>query len=141
MQPTNIIGLFVEDHVRIASLLNDFKKNKHKKPKKNMEIFNQLSNALKKHFKEEELLYKRYKYKTGNIIPILKTIGNEHEILLENLKRIQKSLKDASKIDTTGFYTLLLRHKNIEEHLLYPELDNVLSDKEKEDVYWKIKVK
>jgi len=83
MQPTSIISLFVEDHARISSLLNDFKKNKHKKPKKTAELFNQLSNALKKHFKEEELLYAKYKYKTGNILPILQTIGEEHRIFRE----------------------------------------------------------
>jgi len=56
------------------------------------------------------------------------------------LDKMQHSLREGNKIDTSGFYALLLRHKNIEERLLYPELDNVLSDKEKEDVYWKLKI-
>lgn len=140
MQPTNIISLFVEDHARISSLLNDFKKNKYKKSKKTAGLFNQLSNALRNHFKEEELLYSKYKYKTGNIIPVIQTIKREHEIFSGKLDMMQLSIKKQDKINTTGFFELLLRHKNIEERLLYPELDNVLSDKEKEDIYWKLKI-
>ena len=38
-----------------------------------------------------------------------------------------------------GHHDLLEQHKNTEEEYLYPEFDNILSDKEKEEVYWKIK--
>jgi hemerythrin len=138
----NIISLFVEDHERIASLLKDFKKHKHENTKKVKDIFKQLQQALIDHFHQEEILYSKYKHKTGEIIPALQTIGKEHIIILEKLGNIQKSLiHGETNINISGLYTLLERHKNIEDRLLYPEFDRVLSDKEKEDVYWKIKVR
>jgi len=140
MEPT-IIALFLEEHDRISSLLNDFKKHKYDKSKKTKEIFKQISESLNRHFEEEELLYSKYKYKTGEILPILQTIRKEHSIILDGLDNISNSLKKGDKVNTMGLFLLLEKHKNIEDRLLYPELDRVLSDKEKEDVYWKIKVK
>jgi hemerythrin len=142
MQRINVTGLFVEDHKRIASLLNDFKKHKHDGSKKTKELFKELNRALIIHFHQEELLYSQYKYKTGDILPILQTIRGEHTDILEHMNKIQQSLKqNSNKIDIAGLYGILERHKNMEERLLYPELDSVLSSKEKEEVYWKIKVK
>ena len=46
MEIINIIGLFIEDHERIVSLLNDFKKHKHDKKKKTVDIFKQLVDSI-----------------------------------------------------------------------------------------------
>jgi len=142
IQNINIVGLFVEDHERINSLLGDFKKHKHKNTKKAREIFKQLQQGLIKHFHQEEILYSTYKYRTGNIMPIIQTIREEHSIILDKLTNIQQTLKKRqTQIDVSELYTFFERHKNVEDRLLYPELDSVLSDKEKEEVYWKLKVK
>ncbi|MFH1641778.1 MAG: hemerythrin domain-containing protein [Nanoarchaeota archaeon] len=134
MQAYNIINLFVEDHNRITELLDIFtgKKTKHN--------FNNLKKALEKHFVEEELLYSRYKYKTGEIIPVLQTVGKEHSNILEILKKIEAAVKKIYAVGILELYALLERHKNMENRLLYPELDKVITDKEKEEVYWSIKM-
>ena len=92
-----------------------------------------MESLLKKHIDEEELLYSSYKYKTGEILPILQTIRNEHSIILEKLEKAKKTK------DIDDFHSFLIRHKNVEERLLYPELDKALSEKQKEDVYWNIR--
>jgi hemerythrin superfamily protein len=137
----NVIGLFLGDHQRIVKLLNEFKRSKRSQFKKTKEIFEQLDFSIRKHQKQEEILYMNYKQTTGEFIPALQTIRREHQIIEDHLDRIRRAMNDGSKIETAKLYPLLERHKNIEERLLYPELDNVLSEKEKEDVYWKIKVK
>jgi len=141
MKTTNIINLFVEDHERIDSLLGNFKNIQNKEPKKAIKIFDQLSNDLIRHFHQEEILYSNYKYTTWEIIPVIQTIRKEHEMILKKIDKIRNSFKKGSiNIDTTKLFSLFERHKNIENTLLYPELDRVLSDKEKEEVYWRIKV-
>jgi len=140
-QPLSIIGIFLEDHDRIESMLSDFKKHKHEGSKKTYELFKDLSGALVRHFHQEEILYSTYKHKTGQIIAVLQTVREEHEIILKKLSKINDSLmKQNSDIDVSELFTLLQRHKNVEDRLLYPELDRVLTDKEREEVYWKIKV-
>lgn len=139
---SNIISLFVEDHERIAQLLTEFKKDKNKNPKKAKEIFKQLHNDLIKHFHQEKILYSKYKQTTGDILPIIQTVNQEHIVILEKLMNIHQSLdKEETNIDVSNLYSLLEKHKNVEERNLYPELDLVLSEKEKEDIYWKMKVR
>ncbi len=140
VQDTNIISLFVKDHERITSLLNDFDIIQKNEPKKALGILKQLNQTLTVHFHQEEILYSNYKNAAGEIIPVMQTIRKEHEIILKKIEKATNSLNKGSGIDTTSLLSLLERHKNIEQGLLYPELDRVLSEKDKEDVYWKIKV-
>ncbi len=139
VEDINLVGLFVNDHKRIVALLNEFKRSKRNKTAKT--IFEQLDYSLRLHFKEEEYLYSKYKQKTGEFLGSLQTIKKEHETIIGYLDAIRRALNNSSKINIKEFFPLLERHKNIEERLLYPELDNALTEKEKEDVYWKIKVK
>ncbi|MEA2038133.1 MAG: hemerythrin domain-containing protein [Nanoarchaeota archaeon] len=142
MQALSVTGLLVQDHERIESLLDDFKKTKHKQTKKKVQIFNELAETLRRHFNQEAILYSKYKHLTGEILPILQTVHNEHIEMNEHIERIGNAIRsEDDNVDTSGFFALLVRHRNIEERNLYPELDNVLSDKEKEEVYWKLKVR
>ncbi len=139
MQSTNIVSLFVEDHERIALLLEDFNKSQNKKKK--VATFQQLSKDLIRYFHQEEILYSEYRYKTGAVIPVIQTVRKEHEIILKRIEKIRNSFnKGLMDIDTAKLSSLFERHKTIENSLLYPELDRVLSDSEKEGVYGKIKV-
>ena len=141
MEETNIIGLFVEDHERISSLLNDFKKHKHNRARKTKELFSQLSRSIAVHLHQEEILYTQYRNTTGKTLPILQTIRNEHTLISEKIQEIKDELeKGEGKIEIGDLYEVIERHKNVEERLLYPELDNVLTQKEKDEVFWKLKV-
>ena len=68
---------------------------------------------------------------------VLKMIKEDHAIILRKVKELRES-KDP---DFNELLTILERHKNIEERLVYPEYDKVLTDTEKEEVYWKLRVK
>ncbi len=142
MKNTNVISLFLEDHERISQLLTEFKKLKHKNIRKAKDIFKQLHQDLIRHFHQEKILYSRYKQTTGDILPILQTINKEHTTILEKLLGIQRSLaKEDTNIDISDLYAILEKHKNVEDRLLYPEFERILSEKEKEDMYWKMKVR
>jgi hemerythrin len=140
MQVISVNALFMKDHSRIGDLLQAFKETKHKNPEKSVQIFTQLKNALDKHFREEELLYCKYKYSNGAIMPMLNQIRDEHMEINTKINEIQNALKKGDiTFNLDGFYELLEKHKKTEDEYLYPELDNVLSDKDKEEVYWKMK--
>lgn len=118
----NILSLLVEDHKKIEKLIEQFKQDKNN--------FSALNDAMIKHFREEEKLYSAYVSTTNKTLPIIQTITKEHEILANNLKQAQYSS------DISEFEALVQRHKNMEERLLYPELDKELSENQKENAYW-----
>ncbi len=118
----NILSLLVEDHKKIEKLIEQFKQDKNN--------FSALNDAMIKHFREEEKLYSAYLSTTNKTLPIIQTITKEHEILANNLKQAQYSS------DISEFEALVQRHKNMEERLLYPELDKELSENQKENAYW-----
>jgi hemerythrin len=134
------MSLFLEDHKRITGLLLAFNKQIDTKEPQSKETFEQLHQALITHFHQEEFLYSNYRNITGEIIPVIKTIRKEHQFILKRLAKIKNSLEKGSEIDLGNLLSLLERHKNVEDRLLYPELDRILSDSEKEDIYWKIQV-
>ena len=70
---------------------------------------------------------------------LLKQSEEQHLEILSALDEMGKAIRSGEKIDTGSFRMLLEKHKNMEERLVYPEFDNVLSDKDKEEVYSKIK--
>ena len=130
----DVISLFVEDHKKIAAILKELKeKNSDKAMLENLRVW------LTKHFNEEERLYSEYKHKTGKILPVLQTIRKEHETIKKELMDFESSKRTKEKL-SKEIITLLERHKNVEERILYPELDKILSEKEKEEIYWKLKV-
>jgi hemerythrin len=126
-----VTNLLLEDHKRISSLIL-----------KSMdeESLKQLKLILHKHFKEEEIFFSKYKYATGPLIPIMEQIREEHPKITEMLNNITKELKQKKSTATVReLLRLLSHHKKLEEDYLYPEIDNLLSDSEKEEIYWKIK--
>lgn len=121
-------SLFNDDHKKIVTLLNALKKNVN-----NDEKIKELQLVLHKHFKEEELFYTKNQYMPSPIIPMLKSILDEHTVIRTKLK----TLDSFEKI--TELIKILAKHKKTEEDFLYPELDSAISDVEKDEIYWKIK--
>lgn len=62
----------------------------------------------------------------------------EHDIILEMLNTIKNDLAFKDNLDVSEFQELLLRHKNFEDEILYPELDNKLNKKQKRLIIEKI---
>jgi hypothetical protein len=141
MEHANLMSLFVDDHKKITNLLLDFKKQLDKKDPKCKDTFQIAHQILITHFHQEEVLYSNYRNTTGDIIPVIKTIRKEHQIILKKLTKINKALETSAEIDISKLLSILERHKNVEDRLLYPELDRILSDTEKEEIYWKMNVK
>src|SRR3989338_1541222 len=129
----SLTSLFVFDHKRIFELINDLKAEKGREAQH--KIFQKIDASLRDHLKEEEQLYSRYHQSTGELLPVFSSLKREHELFLHYLEDIKRSLERGIKAETKIFFSLLERHKNVEERLVYPEFDRVLSKKEKEEHY------
>ena len=132
-----ITELMISNHNRLGELFNDFKSVKHKDKKKTKELFNRFKEELITHFITEEKVIKNVLGKKKeklfcNILPVASSLNLEHKKMLAQLEKISDSIKDnEEKINTSEFHLMLKRHKNIEERLLYPELDRLLGKKER----------
>ena len=141
-----ITECMVKDHKRIIDLFNTFKKVKNRNVKKAKEVFKKIDKDLRKHFKEEEKVIKAAFGKNNkerkNLLPIAASLKDQHNQIRNILTRISKSLnKTTVFIETYDLFLFLIRHKNVEEHLFYPKLDDVLPEKEKKKVIEVIKKK
>ncbi len=133
IEQTNIIQVFVESHKHISSLLEKLKTNP------DQETFDQLETEFTKHIKQEELLYAKYRNQTGETLPILQKIKEDHATILETLANLMLALRRNEKVDFSELLTLNEQHKNMEERLLYPELDKEISEEDKEEVMWNVR--
>jgi len=138
----SITGCMMDDHERLMNLFNDFKKTKNRDNKKAKELFSKFDSELRKHFDAEETLIRLSFRKNGNKkinpLPIASSLRLEHDRIKNILARILSSMKNSTKLDTFDLYLVLNHHKNVEERLLYPELDEMLSQKEKNKIFEKI---
>ncbi|MBN1156835.1 hemerythrin domain-containing protein [Candidatus Woesearchaeota archaeon] len=135
--PRSITELMVSDHERIMGMFNDFKSTVKFNLETGARIFSRFESEFRKHMKvEEKLISTIFRKSAGekeNLVPIADSLKLEHETLLSNMNIIAVGLKKNEVPDSNGFYLMLRHHKNIEDRLFYPKLDDVLDEKEKNE--------
>lgn len=137
---TSIIKLFLDDHRDIEKLITTLKKDTITK-KERKEVFKNMASSLLTHIRQEEHLYSKFKYVTGDILYSIQNIRKQHNIIKEELRTINPKSDDLKDLtDISGLLALLEKHKKIEENTLYPEIDKILTGKEKEELLIKMKI-
>ena len=140
-----ITRLMVRDHARLLGLFIELKNLKNKDIKKFRELFKKLNNGLRTHFIEEEKIinsaFGKKSDKGSNLLPIASSLKLQHNQITTILESISKSISQGETIDFSDLYLILNKHKNIEERLFYPELDRMLSEKDKLKILETIKRK
>jgi hemerythrin len=134
----SISALMVSDHERLLGLFNDFKSCKDHERERVIKIFSRFRNELLNHFiTEETIMKKSFTNKEGkeNLLPIAASLKLEHKRIIDIVNEINEACKKGRKIDLSNLFLILRHHKNIEDRLFYPELDRVLSEKEKRIVF------
>jgi len=137
-----IFDFMSKDHDRLDGIFKEFQKASHSGPAEAKKLFSEFSFGLKRHIVwEEEILFPLFEERTG-----MKDGGPTEAMRFEHLQ-IKSFLKEIDgRIslvqDSTGAEQELLRilgdHNMKEEHILYPSIDSVLSEKEAEAVVEKI---
>jgi hypothetical protein len=133
-QPRSIAELMVNDHERLMELFNDFKATMKSDSESASRIFSRFESELRKHMKVEERListiFRKSAGEKENLLPIADSLKLEHERLLLKISQIMIALKKNEIPDSSGFFLMLRHHKNIEDRLFYPKLDEILDEKE-----------
>lgn len=131
-----IIAAFMgQDHDRLDQLYSGFRSEKTSNPAKAKELFSEFKRGLQRHIVwEEEFLFPRFESRTGSSdggpIPVMRW---EHRRIKGLLDRIHDQVA-TGKMETDDWErelaNVLLVHNTKEESVLYPAIDQCLSEQE-----------
>ncbi|MFC1768252.1 hypothetical protein ACFLZX_00680 [Nanoarchaeota archaeon] len=128
----NFSSIFLSDHNIIDSIVADIKETN------GLNKLKLLREAVEGHFADENEIYNRYKEISQSWIPAIHTIQQQHVDILNELNRFEREVGGNVNLNLTELFLLMRRHRNMEERLLYPELDSVFSEDQRKE--WNNKV-
>lgn len=137
-----VLHFMGEDHDRLDNIFKEFKSIKNIEKGEAKKLFHQFKIGLQKHIVwEEEILFPLFEDKTGmrDTGPTA-VMRMEHRTIKDFLEKIHENLgKNIPTNDLEeGLIEVLTEHNNKEENILYPWIDNSVSEEEKEEVFTKM---
>lgn len=134
---------FGDDHKRLDSIFLQFQDIKNKDFPKAKEYFKEFMFGLRKHIVwEEDILFPAFEEKTGMKTGPTEVMRMEHRQIKEILESIHHKVanKDTkTSEDEQKLQEILSVHNLKEENILYPAIDNMLSEGEKENIFVQMK--
>ena len=135
-----ITAYYEQDHDRLDELFKTFQTLKRSNFAKAKEAFKEFKIGLQRHIMwEEELLFPMWEEKTGMVedgpTPMMR---HEHSQIKQLLDAIHKKVEGnnlETDQDEQALLTLLGSHNRKEERALYPAIDNVTGEDEREKVF------
>ena len=131
---------YEEDHDRLDELFKSFRQEKRQNYPKAKEYFKQFRAGLQRHIVwEEEILFPLFEEKTGLIgAGPTQVMRMEHRLIGKYLEAIHDKVRvqdPESDEEEALLLNTLQFHNHKEEHILYPAIDNALSDAERASVF------
>ncbi len=135
-----ISAYFEEDHDRLDTLFREFQLAKRSDVAKAKEAFKAFKFGLQRHIVwEEDLLFPLWEEKTGMAEGgPTQVMRREHRQIGERLEAIHQKVQERnpdSDLEEQALLEVLKAHNIKEERVLYPSIDDVTSEAEREAVY------
>lgn len=144
MPGPTISTFFAEDHHRLDALFESFQSQKYTDYGKAKDAFREFKSGLERHIVwEEQLLFPLWEEKTGmaDSGPTFVMRG-EHRHIGERLEAILRKVQNEDPdtgVEEQALIVLLSAHNMKEERVLYPSIDKVTTDEERDELYGKMK--
>jgi regulator of cell morphogenesis and NO signaling len=138
MSAPSINDFLTEDHDRLDGLLETFQEWRAKDSAKARDFLTQFTVGLQRHLRwEESILFPLFERKTGQS-GLTNTLRGEHEEIREWLAALNQKVEQ-NDADCDHEEKMLVEelggHNAREEYALYPELDRLLTDEEKQAAF------
>jgi iron-sulfur cluster repair protein YtfE (RIC family) len=135
-----ISTVFEEDHDRLDGLFKSFQSLKRFDFAKAKEAFQEFKFGLQRHIVwEEDVLFPLWEEKTGMVEGgPTQVMRREHRQIGDCLEAIHQKVQEQnpdSDREEQALLELLGNHNMKEERVLYPAIDSVTSEKERETIY------
>ncbi|UCG95450.1 MAG: hemerythrin domain-containing protein [archaeon] len=130
----SISDVMSRDHKKIEDILSEFKNNIG--GQEELQSFNNFRWELEGHlFLEERAIFTFLRSKKSRLYEDIPKIEEEHDRLLDLLNKIGEDLKNQKNADAMEnqkeLEALLIKHKEFEDTVLYPKLDESLNEEQK----------
>ena len=144
MSEGKISATFEQDHDRLDALFSTFQEQKRKDVSKAKEAFVAFKFGLQRHIVwEEDVLFPKWEENSGMAeggpTQVMRT---EHRMIGDCLEAIHQKVQaqdPESDRDEQRLLDILKSHNMKEERILYPSIDQVISDQERAELYQAMK--
>ncbi|HMV59045.1 MAG TPA: hemerythrin domain-containing protein, partial [Nitrospira sp.] len=144
MSHEKISVTFEQDHDRLDALFTTFQQQKRKDMAKAKEAFVEFKFGLQRHIVwEEDVLFPKWEENSGMAeggpTQVMRT---EHRIIGECLEAIHQKVQASnpdSNLEEQRLVDVLKSHNMKEERILYPSIDQVITDQERAELYQAMK--
>ena len=144
MSHEKISVTFEQDHDRLDALFTTFQQQKRKDMAKAKEAFVEFKFGLQRHIVwEEDVLFPKWEENSGMAeggpTQVMRT---EHRIIGECLEGIHQKVQASnpdSNLEEQRLVDVLKSHNMKEERILYPSIDQVITDQERAELYQAMK--
>jgi regulator of cell morphogenesis and NO signaling len=136
---------FAQDHDQLDDIFNTFRTEKYRNHDKAKEALERFKHGLERHIlREEELLFPLWEEKTGMAHGGPTSImRGEHRHIGERVEALGRKVQNENPdtgAEEQALMVLLSAHNMKEERVLYPSLDKLASDEERDELYEKMKL-
>jgi len=140
MNSTAILDLMVKDHAKLIKELSKVEKNLKEDPMVARKSFRAFEWNLQKHiFVEERAIFTSYNPDyIGTMYKKISDIKKQHSNILKKLDSL-RDIENQNVLCIIDFKKILVKHKNYEENVIYPVLDQEITDDEKKYIIERIK--
>ena len=143
MQTQTIRQYYGEDHQRLDELFHRFQELKKTDAREASQIFSEFKAGLERHIIwEEEILFAWLDAKIGHPPDGWTALLRwEHRHLRRYLARVEQHLAQQNadaELERIAFLALLGAHNRKEERILYPRIDQIVSDEERSGIFSKM---
>lgn len=138
MTDASLDDFLTDDHDRLDELIAGFQDGKDENPLLAAEVLAEFTTSLLRHLTwEETILFPLYEEKTGQTA-LTKTLLAEHEDIRTWLAALNEKVAEGDT-DCDHEAAMLVNelgaHNGREEQIVYPQLDKLLSDAEKQATF------
>jgi len=135
----NILNLMIAHHALLNALFILFRDQAAEKSPKTTVFLSELRWETQKHFfVEEKAIFDFVIMENYGVLATINQLKDEHLTMLNDLKKFEDSLAEATKEDLENFHNLMESHRKIEEGELYPKLDKELPPEQKAQIISRI---
>jgi len=144
MTAENVVSFFQGDHKRLDALFVNFQTNKKAHPAQARDFFREFKLGLERHIGwEEDILFPVFEKVTGMQSGGPTTVmRHDHQEIKAALESVHECVL-SGKFDSDSAEKLLLEllgaHNWKEEKILYPIIDNMTTEEDRNEIFGKIK--
>lgn len=134
----SINSYLTDDHGTLDSLFEEFQSSKDQDTKTANDFLSRFTSALNRHLDwEEKILFPLYQQKVGEAA-LIRTLLAEHQEIRQWLSALSVKISQGDTDSSDEEHMLVEElggHNAREEYALYPQLDKLLTDEEKTQVF------